>query len=483
MEQEIKDVKQVKLPMKTKLGYGCGTACDTIPYILFATYFMFFLTDVAGVPAGIAGSISFIAIIVQTVTGPIVAYISDNSVNPKGRRMPILIKSVIPFAITTALLFNPIGGSLGLKVAYYSVLAILFYSCYAAYFNVWTALGAEMTSDYKERNSIRSMVAYIAVPLMLLGSSGTIAMVGLFNARGIEYGRCWFYAATALAIVMLLGAFTVVKTVKEVPPSLTEEEKAALKAERLSVKKLIKDYGSFLKLKLYRKIIIFSLLFVIGYLMMDKAIVYMMVNCLGLGEGQQSLFWVMNTVISTASIPLVFGIANKWDKRKAMFLFTAAYLAGLVIWFILGMVTTVSLVVFIIYCLPVAFGTCAFYSLLYSLMYDCCDVYTLATGEQKEGEMLALQNLAQTAGEAIATLFLGWGLQLFGYTGAENATPFLQKVIWSFGTIVPGIFIAVSMIFLLGYNLTRKDFDEVTQAIEDRKEGKEIDMSRFDHLI
>jgi Na+/melibiose symporter-like transporter len=116
-------------------------------------------------------------------------------------------------------------------------------------------------------------------------------------------------------------------------------------------------------------------------------------------------------------------------------------------------------------------------------MYDCCDVYHLATGEQKEGEMLALQNLAQTAGEAIATLFLGWGLQLFGYTGGEAVTPFLQKVIWSFGTIVPGIFIAISMIFLLGYNLTRKDFDEVTQAIADRDEGKEIDMSRFDHLI
>ena len=28
-----------------------------------------------------------------------------------------------------------------------------------------------------------------------------------------------------------------------------------------------------------------------------------------------------------------------------------------------------------------------------------------------------------------------------------------------------------------------KDFDDMTQAIEDRKEGKEIDLSRFDHLI
>ena len=39
------------------------------------------------------------------------------------------------------------------------------------------------------------------------------------------------------------------------------------------------------------------------------------------------------------------------------------------------------------------------------------------------------------------------------------------------------------MIFLAKYNLTRKDFDEVKKAISDRKEGKEIDMSKFDHLI
>ncbi len=31
--------------------------------------------------------------------------------------------------------------------------------------------------------------------------------------------------------------------------------------------------------------------------------------------------------------------------------------------------------------------------------------------------------------------------------------------------------------------MTRKDFDAVTKAIEDRKEGKEVDMSQFDHLI
>ena len=59
----------------------------------------------------------------------------------------------------------------------------------------------------------------------------------------------------------------------------------------------------------------------------------------------------------------------------------------------------------------------------------------------------------------------------------------MAKGIWSLGTIVPAVLVVISMIFLIRYNLTRDDFEAVKQAIEDRKEGKEIDMSRFEHLI
>lgn len=97
--------------------------------------------------------------------------------------------------------------------------------------------------------------------------------------------------------------------------------------------------------------------------------------------------------------------------------------------------------------------------------------------------MLALQGLAQTLGAAFASLFLGWGLQIFGYTDATAVTDFTAKGIWSLGTIIPAVFVVISMIFLIRYNLTRDDFEAVKQAIEDRKEGKEVDMSRFDHLI
>jgi len=479
----VQDINEMKKPMRTKIGYGLGTACDTIPYTLFGTYFLFFMTDVAGIPAAIAGVISSIAIISQVVAGPIAGYLSDNSMNPKGRRRPIMIKTAIPFAIIAALLFNPIEASLGIKIAYYATLGILFLICYAVYFNVWTALGAEMTRDYKERNSLRSIVAYAAIPFQLIATSGVIAMVGLFSGNGLPVGRSWFYSVAVLAVLMALGAIICHRSTTEDHHVYTEEEIAAIKASRFSPKSMIADYISFFKVKLFRRIVLFSLIFVSGFIMMNNGIVYIMVNCLGLSEAKQSLFWTINAILAIVAIPIIFGVANKWDKKKAMMLFVGVYVVSSTVWFVMGMITTITFTSYILFAGCVCLGSCAFYSLLYSLMYDCCDVYTLATGEEKQGGMMALQALSQTAGAAIASLLLGMGLQLFGYTDAASVTEFTAKGIWSLGTIFPAIFVAISMIFLAKYNLTRKDFDEVKKAINDRKEGKEIDMSKFKHLI
>lgn len=77
-----------KVPMPVKIGYGIGTAGDSVPYNLFFTYFLFFLTDVAGVNPAVAGIISFIAVMWDAVTDPAVGFLSDNTKNPNGRRRP-----------------------------------------------------------------------------------------------------------------------------------------------------------------------------------------------------------------------------------------------------------------------------------------------------------------------------------------------------------------------------------------------------------
>ena len=280
-----------------------------------------------------------------------------------------------------------------------------------------------------------------------------------------------------------MGAIICHRSSHETPPVYTEEQKAVIKANQFNAKQLIMDYVSFFKIKVFRRLVMFSLIFTTGYIMMNDGAVYTMISYLGLSEARQSLFWTINTVLSLIAIPIVFGIANEWDKRRAMILFVATYVASSLLWFVLGLAGTVGFVSYNIFAGVLCLGTTAFYSLLYSLMYDCTDVYTLAAGEKKEGSMLALQGLAQTLGAALASLLLGWGLQIIGYTYAATASEFAKDGIWFMGTAGPAILVLISMFFLVRYNLTRKDFEDVRQAIKDREEGKEIDMSKFDYLI
>ncbi len=105
----IKERAPGKLSFGLKIGYGAGTAADSITYTLFYTCFLYFLTDVVGMNPGIGGTISFIAILWDAVTDPVVGFWSDNTINPAGRRRPFILRSVWPLAVSVFLLFATSG--------------------------------------------------------------------------------------------------------------------------------------------------------------------------------------------------------------------------------------------------------------------------------------------------------------------------------------------------------------------------------------
>jgi GPH family glycoside/pentoside/hexuronide:cation symporter len=58
-----KSVTSKKLDFKTKLAYGAGDLGPAITGNIATFYMMFFFTNVAGIPAGLAGSILMVSMI------------------------------------------------------------------------------------------------------------------------------------------------------------------------------------------------------------------------------------------------------------------------------------------------------------------------------------------------------------------------------------------------------------------------------------
>ena len=146
----------MKLSFGTKLSYGVGAVCDNALYMLAGTYLLLFLTTVAGVNPAVAGTISAAGSIWEAMCAPVVGFKSDNAVTRFGKRKPFLMAAAFPAAIVTSLLFTAVDASQRVKIFYYMIMVILYWTSFSTFFVPYLAWGSDLTDDYNERTVLRS---------------------------------------------------------------------------------------------------------------------------------------------------------------------------------------------------------------------------------------------------------------------------------------------------------------------------------------
>ncbi len=151
-----------KLHFTTKLAYGAGDFGPAIAANILVFYLLFFFTNVAGLPPGLAGSILMIGKISDAINDPVIGVLSDKTRSPWGRRLPWILGGIIPFALCYALQWTIPQFSENLTInqwglfVYYVVIGILFNIAYTIVNLPYTALTPELTQDYNERTSLNS---------------------------------------------------------------------------------------------------------------------------------------------------------------------------------------------------------------------------------------------------------------------------------------------------------------------------------------
>jgi GPH family glycoside/pentoside/hexuronide:cation symporter len=173
--------KSEKLNFSTKLAYGAGDLGPAVTANILVFYLLFFFTNVAGLSAGMAGSILMIGKIADAINDPIVGIMSDRTRTPWGRRLPWMLLGTIPFGFFYCLQWIVPHFSNNLTVnqwglfAYYAAVAILFNLAYTAVNLPYTALTPELTQDYNERTSLNSLRFSFSIG----GSILSLALAGL----------------------------------------------------------------------------------------------------------------------------------------------------------------------------------------------------------------------------------------------------------------------------------------------------------------
>jgi GPH family glycoside/pentoside/hexuronide:cation symporter len=180
--------KSGKLSVGTKLGFGI---CDLGGNIYFTTigfWLMFYLTDVVGLNAALAGYAIMIGRIVDAVTDPLMGYISDRTKSKIGRRRLYLLIGSVPMLLTMFFLFTNPGLTNQSGLFVWAAVAFSLVSIAFTIVNIpYSSLTPELTTDFNERTSLNGFRMSFAAVGTLVAAGATLPLVNAFRNQSVGF--------------------------------------------------------------------------------------------------------------------------------------------------------------------------------------------------------------------------------------------------------------------------------------------------------
>jgi Na+/melibiose symporter-like transporter len=166
-----------RLSRLTMLTYGLGETAEGVKSAALETFLFFYYVQVTGLSGTLTGFALLIALMFDGLLDPLIGNLSDNFHGRLGRRHPFLYAAPIPLAVAVFALFAPPAG-LGQWALFGWLLGFTIFSrvMQSLYFVPHMALGAELTTDFKERVEVsgyRALFSYVG-RLLALGVAFSI---------------------------------------------------------------------------------------------------------------------------------------------------------------------------------------------------------------------------------------------------------------------------------------------------------------------
>ncbi len=178
-----------KITIKNYLAYGAGDLYGGGAFFIVTTFSMYYLVNVVGMHPVLAGLIPAIGKIWDAVSDPLMGYISDNTrENRFGKRRVWFLISILPIAVTFALIWFPIGiaSQMG-KFFFYLFTYMLFFTVATMSYIPYAALSAEMTYDRKERNDLNGSRIFFSFVSTLLAGVAVKPIIDFYDGNKTGY--------------------------------------------------------------------------------------------------------------------------------------------------------------------------------------------------------------------------------------------------------------------------------------------------------
>ena len=463
--------KKDDVQSKEVLAYSVAGLGQNIICQLVTTYFMLYMTDVAGVHASMLAWMFLAARLFDALNDPVMGSIVEMTRTRQGKMRPYLKYSPIPIAILTVLLFvNLPVGETG-KFAFGTVIYLLWGIAYTSVDVPYWGLASSMTSDTEKRNTILTVAR-----LFCTIGSGAISIfipVIIGNDTPIETQRILYPIVALVCVLIAVPTFWVgYKGTKE----------RFYDAETDGKFTLIKNLKLLGKNKPALLIILVGVLGSLRTIYMTTAVYYAKYNLRDFNlAGVIFLLVVPGGLAATLLTPVL----SKRFGKKTIFIWS--HIIGgalLVLLYIIGLPTGTSLaaqiafyIIIIIAGVPSGFSNI----MTYSMIADSIDYLEDKTGERAEAFCFSLQTFISKIGMAMTAFVTLMVLGEYGYDAsfAEPGAiddlwgkPEFQSVLegnWMATTLLCGVSMLACAIPLFFYTFTEKKQKEAVARVLARK--------------
>lgn len=474
MAKATKKEELGKLSFRTKLGYGIATAGDGAVYNFVGIYFLFFLTTVVGINPANAGMISSISLLASAFFTIFIGYFSDNSKGKSGRRRPY-VRAGLPFLLVSfTAMFTAVKLSESMTLVYYGFFAILFWLAYAMFYVPYTALGAEITSDYDDRTRIRTYAIVCNSVGNYFGMVFPLLIVGAFVALGKTTEKSWMFTAaiTGVFAVLTIGYMLFETEGKELIIPANQNEKK---------KNIFTDYVDAVKVKPCKYLILSIIFVIIGYTIFNGSVAYFVTFNLGLPEKYTSTIFLTLCLLVIVYAPIINKLATNKGKRKA---FIIALVISAVLLTLFKFIGVASQFMLILLVAVYTIGGAGYWQLMSAIIYDLTEVIELKHNKRSEGTLSSLQSVFQQLGTSAGMLITGWILQFTGFNGSLlEQSPKALAGIELLLTVLPAACFLVGAGMMYLFPLTKEKYELVQQALVDKKTTGEYSKEGLENVI
>ncbi len=442
------ELHEGKLSFWTKFGFGICDLGGNLFFTMMGFYLLYFMTDVVGLAAGLAGTALMIGKVWDAITDPTIGYLSDRTRSRWGRRRPYMfIGSFLLFGMMIVMFTAPELGSQGQYFAWAAIMYCLLCTAYTLVNIPYGALTPELTTDYNERTVVNAFRMSSAVIGTLVGAGLVLPIVGL--AASVKAG--WTLTGVVMGAIMMVTALVTVFSVRE-----------PVHGELPPRQNIFKSYAQVLGMKAFLTCLIPWTMHITGVTIIQGALLYFYIYLFGSESGFQ-LALVALLVSSMVFIPVWTVISGKIGKKKSYNIGMAIVALAVMILFLIGnrvaMEFTYLIMVF------AGFGFATQYVMPYAIVPDVVEYDYAENGVRREGVFYGLWTLTSKIGQAFAIALSGWTLSAFGYIPDVAQSDLSLLGIRLLCGPIPVVFFVIGIIVLAFYPITREKYEEILQKI------------------